>query len=230
MLDLSLSSILPAALIGGLLSLTACTLKGDATDGNSTSEPATESSTSTGTEGETEAPTSGGTAGACDEHELVDACCCFAVTAPGSGPTPPTIEVGCGDQPLCPSFEVLCGDPEDFMSTTPCSMTTDAAALDCALEALAAGKAGSLQFELRHPTGGGFWGETIHYYLRGDDTALQLSSGYSDSANWAEVVHRTLKPGTFFSDCLGADTVEAKVTCLEEATTDDVLEQCIDLD
>jgi hypothetical protein len=247
MLDLSFSSILPAALIGGLLCLSACPSKEDATDGDSTSEPATggatESPTSTGTDATTptttEATTDPGTgttdgsetAGACADHDLVDACCCFFVSDPGDGgPTPPTIEVGCGDQPLCPSFEILCGDPEDFMSSTPCSATTDDAALDCALAALAAGKSGSLQFELRHPMGGGFWGDTLQYYLRGDGTVFQFSRGYSDSASSAKVSHRTLKPAAIFSDCLGADSIEAKATCMQEATTDDVLEQCIDSD
>jgi hypothetical protein len=241
MLDLSFSSIVPAALIGGLLSLSACTPKEDGvTDGDST---ATESPASTGTDAPTTTTTEAtadpdtgttdgtDTAGACADHDAVDACCCFVVSDPGDGgPTPPTIEVGCGDQPLCPSFEILCGDPENSMSGSPCSATTDDAALDCAVAALAAGKPGSLQFERRNPSGGGFWGDTIHYYLRGDGTVFRLTSGYSDSSSWAQVSHRTLKPAAFFTDCMSAGTIEAKATCLEEATTDDALAQCIDSD
>lgn len=230
MFDRSFSSILPAALLG-LLCLSACSPKDDATG----TEGATESPTATGTDAATVAPTTTDgteTAGTCDDHEAVDACCCFFISAPGDGgPTPPTIDLSCGDQPLCPSFEILCGDPDDpddFMSSSPCLATTDDAALDCALKALAAGKAGSLQFELRNVMGGGFWGETLHYYIRGDGTAFRRFSSFYDSSSSAQISHRPLQPATFFNDCLSADSIEARVECIEKATTDEVLEQCID--
>lgn len=250
MLDTSTSSLISpakrsfgaAAVLGALLGLSACELKDGATAGDSTNDATTESATEptsstgtppttsmTGTTAEPDTSTGTETAGACADHGEVDDCCCFSVSDPGDmGTTPPTFAVGCGDAQLCPSFEVLCGEPDDFLSTTPCSSTSDDAALDCALAALAAGEPGSLQIELRNPMGGDFWGDTLHYYVRDDGTAFQLSRGFLDSGSWGDVAHRQLKPADFFTDCLSADSVEAKVTCLQEATSGDVLEQCIE--
>ncbi|MBZ5711698.1 hypothetical protein [Nannocystis pusilla] len=181
-------------------------------------DPTTSTSTSddTGTD----------TAGACAGHDIVDACCCFALTPGDGGPTPPTIEVGCGDSPLCSSFEIFCGDPEDGMSSEPCTTTSDEAALDCALAALAAGKPGSLHFELRHSSQFGFWGDTLSYYIRDDGTAFVAAREFVDSSSSADVSHRPLQPTGSFADCQATDSVEAKIACLRAATTDEVIEQC----
>lgn len=229
-----------AAAFGGLLCLTACEPNEKATDGDATSA-ATEP-TSTGGTGDPNEPTSTGgtgdpteptgtggteTAGACEGHDIVDDCCCFSLTPGDGGPTPPTIELGCGDSPLCASFVVFCGDPEDNMSSEPCTAVSDEAALDCALAALAASQPGSLHFELEHPSGFGFWGDSVAYYLRGDATAFVAERESSDSASSAAVSLRPLQPVAFFTDCQAA-SVEAKIECLRTATTDPVTEQCVE--
>ena len=112
------------------------------------------------------------------------------------------------------------------MSSEPCTAVSDEAALDCAVAALAAGKPGSLHFELGHSSGFGFWGQTRSYYLRGDGTAFLAERWFSDSASAAEVSHRPLQPVEFFTDCQTETSVEAKIACLRAATTDTVNEQC----
>ncbi len=212
-----------AAALAGLLCLTACEPKDDAADSDSTSD-----ATSVATDDTTEPTGTDGTetAGACADHDIVDACCCFSLIPGDGGPTPPTIELGCGDSPLCPSFDIFCGDPEDNMSSEPCTTVSDEAALDCAVAALAAGKPGSLHFELGHISGFGFSEKMLSYYLRGDGTAFVAERWSSDSASSAEVSHRPLQPVGFFTDCQTETSVEARIACLRTATTDTVKEQC----
>lgn len=236
MLNTSRTSILSPALLGGLLCLVACNSKEDATAGNSTDDVATEGTTesapTTGTVPTTTAmetttdPSDGTdttTGGACDDHDVVDACCCFELD-PGGEFNPPAVEIGCGDSPLCPKVAISCENPDEPQGGWgPCASTADEAALDCALQALAAGEPGSLQIEYY----GGISSDTLHYYVRGEGTAFHYVEEHNDSFyQVGGVEHRALKPASFFTDCLSADSVEAKGACLRDAMTGDVLEQC----
>ncbi|MFZ6185205.1 hypothetical protein [Nannocystis pusilla] len=242
MLDTSFASILSrlsvtragaaTILLGGLLCLAACDSKGDTTDGDSTSDATTGSTTDSTT---TMTPTTGASAdpgtstsdtetgGACGDHDVVDDCCCFVLDPADEQSPIPKLEVGCGGSALCPNFSVSCGgEPES------CTETSDAAALDCALAALAASEPGSLEVKFSGgDVPGGYWSDTLHVYVRGDGTAYSYADSVSDSAYAIGAVeHRALKPASFFNDCLGADSVEAKAACLRNATADEVLEQC----
>lgn len=237
MLNIPLSLSTPAALLSGLLCIVACESKGGDSDGSPTDAGATEGTTEaalstgsvpTGSTMETATEPSDGTdtatGGACDEHEIVDACCCFELD-PGDEFTRPVVEIGCGGSQLCPKVAISCEDPNDpdGPGKGPCASTADEAPLDCALAALAAGEPGSLNIELS----GGIWSETLHYYLRGDGTVFHYAERVEDSYLQVEAVeHRALKPPSFFTDCSSMDSVEAKVACLQDAAAGEVFEQC----
>lgn len=229
------SSAPRAALLGALLCLVACDSKNDTTagsatdDATTTTESATDSGSSTvnaPTDPGTDASTAAETDGDCADHGSVDACCCFELI-PGVRPTPPEVEVSCGGESLCPSVTLSCGGPDDYQSQEPCTSASDDAALDCVLEALAAKVPGSLRVELYNTEFPGYWADTLHFYVLGDGTVFHYAEGFLDFGGYVGAVeHRALKPASFFTDCLAADSVEAKTACLKDATAGDAVEAC----
>ncbi len=159
------------------------------------------------------------TGGACSGSTSVDACCCFA-----SGGN--FVETVC--TPLaetCAKVDLSCGSDLDGPEGATCTAAVDEAAVDCALQALAAGDAGRL--ELSFHADGFYWYETLVLHMQGDGTVYKVESTAVDASEVYDPTGRfALRPASYFSDCLAED-LAGKAACLRAPVMGEITEQCL---
>lgn len=203
----------------------------DATTAPTTTAPTHDATTApTTTDATTDAPgdttsTSGSStdtgdppAPLCPEHAAVDACCCFEATPADE---PQEVDVVCPSDELCPAVEFECDDVDLF-----CTSNTEVA-LQCTLEALAAGKdIGKLL--VHYDIGQGYGDTRIELYLQNDRTVymvrediLDLGDSYSTTGRY------DLKPSSYYQDCAALPSVDEQAKCLMEPIEAQVTEECI---
>lgn len=101
----------------------------------------------------------------------------------------------------------------------------DETAVDCALQALAAAKPGSLEIEY---IGNNFyWYRNVRYALQGDGTTYLIHSLAVDVSEVFDATGRfTRQPPAFFTDCLAQD-IGARGDCLRSGVTGAASEVCL---
>lgn len=159
----------------------------------------------------------------CPDHASVDACCCFELI----GDPPQAVSTVCAAEapPLCPKVSFVC-DPDGLDDTeAPCVSADDEAAVDCALQALADNKPGTLHIE--YIGNNNFWYRNVQYALQGDGTTYLIHALALDLSEQFDATGRfMLKPPAFFSDCLAQD-IGARGECLRTGVMGDASEVCL---
>lgn len=194
-----------------------------ATDAHSitgTSGPTTESisSSTAGLETDTGDTDTGEPSALCPEHTAADACCCFEAHVNLSS----SVDNVCGTTSLCPAAEFECNDIDQTCATT------DEAAVNCMLDALAVGTmVGSLT--VHYDVDDGYGQRKIDLYLQGDRTAYVADKEELDISGWFKPTGLyTLREATYFDTCRAAVDLQVKADCLKDLVAGAASEICID--
>lgn len=150
------------------------------------------------------------------------ACCCYSRDEY-------RVSTLCEVVELCPEIEVVCerGDLEACASAELEVVTVEA--VDCALEALAAGEAGRISWVVDSPGGIGESRVSRVIDLVGDGTAVRHGVLVDDSVlDWFAVARIGLPPAAEFSACAAAPEVNARFECVRQLATAAADEVCID--
>lgn len=158
----------------------------------------------------------------CPEHPAPDACCCF-VTMDGYQ------QNVCPETELCDPVEILCTD-DTTLPECPVGAVevVSEASLDCALEALANGAAGTLRYRIDSKQMSGFWYQAWDLYLQGDGTAYVRTFKQQDlSGSYDALGRQTIDPPSELTKCQGDPDVTTRIGCLRKAANLDVTEECL---
>lgn len=173
---------------------------------------------------ETAAQSDTGSTGAeqtCPKHVSVDACCCFGKPDSGIG-----FNTACDAVSLCPRVGIQCQN-----GLEECTVKVPPEDIRCLLEALAARDSGSLTWvktSLTAPWGVDEITEQVKLYISGE-SAFQVRMHFDPE--WTkveEVLHFTLKPVDFFKQCLEELSLEAQMSCVENAFESASALSCLD--
>lgn len=156
----------------------------------------------------------------CPDHPVIDACCCFDGTERES--IFPYAKVVCGLHRLCQEIVLV----TDLGCDVGHAISTDCpAAIDCALEALIAGKPGSFSWR----TSGEETSIERAVHIVGDGTAFTSGTYQCDlNGGLDPVEHRVLAPKAYFTACAGKPSVLDRFECVKDPFVDVALETCVE--
>lgn len=132
------------------------------------------------------------------------------------------VESLCTDDALCPEFTLSCGN-ETGGEVTPCTAVDDPDALVCALDALARGAAGRLQWKY-HTVLSRY--TTLH--LTGDGTVFRVErTNLATGGLFEDTARFRLEGAAFFEQCAAAATIADRSACLRDPFVGPAEEICV---